>query len=44
MAPAARLTIAEVADMVELGAIPPDHVHTPAIFVDRVVRVEDETA
>jgi 3-oxoacid CoA-transferase subunit A len=34
MATAARVTIAEVEHLVEAGALDPDHVHTPGIFVD----------
>lgn len=37
MAAAARITIAEVEEIVDLGAIDPDDVHTPGIFVDRIV-------
>jgi len=37
MAAAARVTIAEVAEIVEPGQIDPDHVHTPAAYVQRVV-------
>lgn len=37
MVAAARTTIAEVDEIVPLGAIDPDAVHTPSIFVDRVV-------
>ncbi len=33
MATAARVTVAEVEELVEPGAIPPDHVTTPGIFV-----------
>lgn len=40
MAMAARLTIAQVDEVVPPGAIEPDDVHTPGIFVDRVVRVD----
>jgi 3-oxoadipate CoA-transferase alpha subunit len=40
MAAAAKLTIAQVQGIVELGAIDPDHVHTPGVYVQRVVRVE----
>ncbi|MGB8930141.1 MAG: CoA transferase subunit A [Anaeromyxobacteraceae bacterium] len=40
MATAARTTIAEVEEVVEPGAIPPDAVHTPGIFVHRVVRCD----
>ena len=40
MAMAARTTIVEVEEeIVEAGAIDPDHVHTPGIVVDRVVKV-----
>jgi 3-oxoadipate CoA-transferase, alpha subunit len=39
MAMAADLTIVQVRQIVELGAIPPEHVITPGIFVDRVVEV-----
>jgi len=40
MATAARVTIAEVdEDIVPAGAIDPDQVHTPGIFVHRVVKV-----
>jgi 3-oxoacid CoA-transferase subunit A len=34
---AGRITIAEVERLVEPGEIPPEHVHTPGIFVQRVV-------
>jgi 3-oxoacid CoA-transferase subunit A len=37
MATAARLTIAEVEDLVEVGEIEPNHVHTPGIYVHRIV-------
>jgi 3-oxoacid CoA-transferase subunit A len=36
MATAADIVIAEVEEIVELGALDPDHVHTPGIFVDRI--------
>jgi 3-oxoacid CoA-transferase subunit A len=36
MATAARVTIAEVEELVEAGAIDPDHVHTPGIFVRHI--------
>jgi 3-oxoacid CoA-transferase len=38
MAMAARTTIAEVEEIVEPGALDPDLVHTPGIFVQRVVK------
>jgi len=37
MATAARVTIAEVEDLVAPGALDPDHVHTPGIYVKRIV-------
>jgi 3-oxoacid CoA-transferase subunit A len=40
MATAARVTIAEVEAVVEPGAIDPDHVITPGIFVKHVIRGE----
>ena len=37
MATAGRVTVAEVEHLVEPGAIDPDHIHTPGIFVKRIV-------
>ncbi|MBP7337120.1 CoA transferase subunit A [Niveispirillum sp.] len=37
MATAGKVTVAEVEEIVPAGAIDPDHVHTPGIYVDRVV-------
>jgi 3-oxoacid CoA-transferase subunit A len=37
MATAARITIAEVEELVEVGEIEPDQVHTPGIYVKRIV-------
>ena len=42
MAMAAKLTIAEVKTIKELGEISPEHVVTPGIFVDRVIRLREE--
>ena len=39
MAPAGRLAVAQVREMVELGSLDPEAIHTPGIFVDRVVTV-----
>ncbi|MDB5580117.1 MAG: pcaI [Bradyrhizobium sp.] len=41
MASAAQLTIAQAQQLVALGAISPDAVVTPGIFVDRIVEVAD---
>jgi 3-oxoadipate CoA-transferase alpha subunit len=43
MAMAAELTVVEVREMVPLGAIDPDEVMTPGIFVDRVVVTGGQT-
>jgi len=37
MAKAAKITIAEVEEIVEIGEIPPDQVHIPSIYVQKVV-------
>ncbi len=39
MAMAAKMTIAEVERIVEVGEIDPEHVVTPGIFVDRIVEI-----
>jgi 3-oxoacid CoA-transferase subunit A len=41
MATAARVTIAEVEQLVPVGSIDPDHVHTPGIFVKRIFQGVD---
>jgi 3-oxoacid CoA-transferase subunit A len=38
VATAGRITIAEVEELVEVGELDPDHVHTPGIFVQRIFR------
>ncbi|WP_437670892.1 CoA transferase subunit A [Sorangium sp. So ce131] len=40
MAMAAKVTIAEVEQIVEVGALDPDHIHTPGIFVHRIFQGE----
>ncbi len=37
MATAGRITIAEVEYLVEPGELDPDHIHTPGIFVQRII-------
>jgi 3-oxoacid CoA-transferase subunit A len=39
-----RVTIAEVEELVEPGEIDPNHVHTPGVFVQRVVELTPEQA
>ena len=41
-AAAGRVTIASVEELVEPGALDPMHVHTPGVFVQRVVVVDQE--
>ena len=49
MASAGKACVAEVEEIVEIGALDPDQIHTPGIFVDRLVqgtfekRIERET-
>ncbi len=37
-----KVCVAEVEEVVEIGALDPDGIHTPGIFVDRVVRTVSE--
>jgi len=37
MATAGRITVAEVEEVVAPGEIDPNHVHTPGIYVDRII-------
>ena len=41
MATAAKITIAEVEHLVEPGEIDPDHVHTPGVYVKRIIQGTD---
>jgi len=41
MATAATTVIAEVEEVVEIGDLDPEHVHTPGAFVDHVVLLEE---
>ncbi|MCE3277829.1 MAG: 3-oxoacid CoA-transferase, subunit [Bacteroidetes bacterium] len=40
MAMAGKITIAEVEELVPLGALDPDHIHTPGIYVHRIFKGE----
>ncbi len=42
MATAGKVCIAEVEELVEVGTIDPDHIHTPGIFVDRIIEAQQE--
>ena len=43
MAEAGKVTVAEVEEIVPAGALDPHLVHTPAVYVDRIVVGEDQT-
>jgi 3-oxoadipate CoA-transferase alpha subunit len=44
MAAAAARTVVQVDEIVPVGALDPEHVVTPCLYVDRVVRVERSPA
>ena len=41
MATAGRITVAEVEELVEPGTLDPDQIHTPGIFVQRIIKGAD---
>jgi acyl CoA:acetate/3-ketoacid CoA transferase len=38
MCKAAKVTVAEVEEIVPVGSIAPEEVHVPGVFVDRIVK------
>ena len=38
MCKAAKISIAEVEEIVAVGQLDPDHVHVPGIYVDRIIK------
>lgn len=42
MATAGKVTVAEVEEIVPLGSLDPDCIHTPGIYVDRIIKGEHE--
>lgn len=38
MATAGKITVAEVEEIVEPGQLDPEHIHTPGIYVDRIIK------
>jgi 3-oxoacid CoA-transferase subunit A len=42
MATAGKVTVAEVEEIVEVGELDPDHIHTPGIFVQRLIQGRHE--
>lgn len=41
MCKAAKITIAEVEEIVEIGEISPEEIHIPSIYVDRIILGKD---
>ena len=41
MAKAAKITIVEVEEIVDVGTLDPDSIHLPGIFVDRIIKGEN---
>ena len=42
MATAGKITLVEVEELVEVGELDPDQIHTPGIYVDRIVKASFE--
>jgi 3-oxoacid CoA-transferase subunit A len=42
MATAGQITVAEVEEIVEPGQLDPEHIHTPGIYVDRIIQGQFE--
>ena len=42
MATAGRACVVEVEEIVPTGSLDPDHIHTPGIYVDRIVQTVPE--
>lgn len=42
MAAAGKVCLVEVEELVEVGDLDPDHIHTPGIYVDRIIEAEQE--
>ena len=43
VATAGKICIAEVEEIVPVGTFDPDHIHLPAVYVNRIVKAEDMT-
>jgi len=42
MATAGKITVVEVEEIVEIGELDADHIHTPGIFVQRLIKGDHE--
>ena len=38
MATAGKITVAEVEELCEIGELDPDQIHTPGIYVQRIIK------
>lgn len=43
MAKAARCVVAEVEEVVEPGALDPEAIHVPSLFVDRIYKMDPQS-
>ena len=43
MATAGKVTVAEVEELCEIGTLDPDHIHTPGIYVNRILEGRNYT-
>ena len=42
MATAGKVTVVEVEEIVPVGSLDPDHIHTPGVYVDRLIQATFE--
>ena len=42
MATAGKVTVVEVEEIVPTGSLDPDHIHTPGVYVDRLIQTVSE--
>ena len=41
MATAGKVTVVEVEEILQAGELDPDHIHTPGIYINRIIKGED---
>jgi 3-oxoacid CoA-transferase subunit A len=42
IATAGKITIAEVEELVEVGELDPDHIHTPGVYIQRIFKTQNQ--
>ena len=42
IATAGKITVAEVEELVEVGELEPDQIHTPGVYVQRIFKTVDQ--